>query len=102
RRGKGGLVGDGSSEVGSSDLLEEHGQVIRTDIVNMAKDLDDAAPQLAGDPRKFRELMFAQAGLRDLPVAYVVDGKGAIKVAALRSEERRVGKEGRARWSPDS
>ena len=24
--------------------LEEHGQVIRTDIVNMAKDLDDAAP----------------------------------------------------------
>ena len=24
--------------------LEEHGQVIRTDIVNMGKDLDDAAP----------------------------------------------------------
>ena len=24
--------------------LDEHGQVIRTDIVNMAKDLDDAAP----------------------------------------------------------
>jgi two-component system, NtrC family, nitrogen regulation sensor histidine kinase NtrY len=66
--------------------LEEHGQVIRTDIVNMAKDLDDAAPQLSGDPRKFRELMFAQAGLRDLPVAYVVDAKGAIKVAALEDE----------------
>jgi len=66
--------------------LEEHGQVIRTDIVNMAKDLDDAAPQLAGDPRKFRELVFAQAGLRDLPVAYVVDAKGAIKVAALEDE----------------
>ena len=67
--------------------LEEHGQVIRTDIVNMAKDLDDAAPQLAGDPRKFRELVFAQAGLRDLPVAYVVDAKGAIKVAALEDEK---------------
>jgi two-component system, NtrC family, nitrogen regulation sensor histidine kinase NtrY len=66
--------------------LEEHGQVIRTDIVNMAKDLDDAAPQLTGDPRKFRELVFAQAGLRDLPVAYVVDAKGAIKVAALEDE----------------
>ena len=66
--------------------LEEHGQVIRTDIVNMAKDLDDAAPQLAGDPRKFRELVFAQAGLRDLPVAYVVDAKGAVKVAALEDE----------------
>src|SRR6185295_18852176 len=66
--------------------LEEHGQVIRTDIVNMAKDLDDAAPQLAGHPRKFRELVFAQAGLRDLPVAYVVDARGAVKVAALEDE----------------
>jgi two-component system nitrogen regulation sensor histidine kinase NtrY len=66
--------------------LDEHGQVIRTDIVNMAKDLDDAAPGIAHDPRRFRELMFAQAGLRDLPVAYVVDGKGAVKVAALEDE----------------
>ena len=56
--------------------LEEHGQVIRTDIVNMGKDLDDAATEVASDPRKFRELMFAQAGLRDLPVAYVVDCQG--------------------------
>ena len=67
--------------------LDEHGQVIRTDIVNMAKDLDDAAPQVAGDQRKFRELMFAQAGLRDLPVAYVVDAKGAVKVAVLEDEK---------------
>ena len=66
--------------------LDEHGQVIRTDIVNMAKDLDDAAPAVAGDARKFRELMFAQAGLRDLPVAYVVDAKGAVKVAVLEDE----------------
>ena len=67
--------------------LDEHGQVIRTDIVNMAKDLDDAARQVAGDERKFRELMFAQAGLRDLPVAYVVDGKGAVKVAVLENDK---------------
>ena len=67
--------------------LEEHGQVIRTDIVNMAKDLDDAAPQIAGDPRKFRELMFTQSGLRDLPVAYVVDSKGVVKVAVLEDEK---------------
>jgi two-component system nitrogen regulation sensor histidine kinase NtrY len=66
--------------------LEEHGQVIRTDIVNMGKDLDDAAAEIANDPRKFRELMFAQAGLRDLPVAYVVDAKGNVKVAALEDE----------------
>ena len=42
---------------------------------------------VAGDPRKFRELMFAQAGLRDLPVAYVVDAKGAVKVAVLEDEK---------------
>ena len=67
--------------------LDEHGQVIRTDIVNMAKDLDDAAPTVASDARKFRELMLAQAGLRDLPVAYVVDAKGAVKVAVLEDEK---------------
>ena len=67
--------------------LDEHGQVIRTDIVNMAKDLDDAAPAVATDARKFRELMLAQAGLRDLPVAYVVDAKGAVKVAVLEDEK---------------
>ena len=43
--------------------------------------------RVAGDPRKFRELMFAQAGLRDLPVAYVVDAKGAVKVAVLEDEK---------------
>ena len=31
--------------------------------------------------------MFAQAGLRDLPVAYVVDGKGTVKVAVLEDEK---------------
>jgi two-component system nitrogen regulation sensor histidine kinase NtrY len=67
--------------------LDEHGQVIRTDIVNMVKDLDDAAPRVAGDERKFRELMFAQAGLRDLPVVYVVNAKGEVKVAALEDEK---------------
>jgi two-component system nitrogen regulation sensor histidine kinase NtrY len=67
--------------------LEEHGQVIRTDIVNMAKDLDDAAAGLGGDKRKFRELVFAQAGLRDLPVAYVVDAQGKVEVAALEDEK---------------
>ncbi len=61
--------------VGSAYLLE-HGQVIRTDIVNMARDLDDAAGIVAGDKTKFRELMIGQASLRDLPAAYVIDGKG--------------------------
>jgi two-component system nitrogen regulation sensor histidine kinase NtrY len=67
--------------------LDEHGQVIRTDIVNMAKDLEDASAQVAGDQRKFRELMFAQAGLRDLPVAYVINAQGAVKEAVLEDDK---------------
>lgn len=63
--------------------LEEHGQVIRTDIVNMAKDLDDAAPEMVGKPQQFRDLVMVQAGLRDLPSAYVIDASGKPIVAAI-------------------
>jgi two-component system, NtrC family, nitrogen regulation sensor histidine kinase NtrY len=66
--------------------LEEHGQVIRTDIVNMARDIDDAATFVGGDERKLRELVFAQAGLRELAVAYVIDRKGEVKFAALEND----------------
>jgi two-component system, NtrC family, nitrogen regulation sensor histidine kinase NtrY len=76
-----------SLQVGNAYLLE-HGQVIRTDIVNMARDLDDAAPQIAGDATKFRELMIGQSSLRDLPATYVIDSKGAVKVAVL--EDNRI------------
>ena len=71
--------------VGNAYLLE-HGQVIRTDIVNMARDLDDAAGIVGNDKNKFRELMIGQASLRDLPAAYVIDGKGAVKVAVLEDD----------------
>jgi two-component system nitrogen regulation sensor histidine kinase NtrY len=74
-----------SLEVGEAYLLE-HGQVIRTDIVLMGKDLDEAASQVAGNARAFRELMIGQALQRDLPVAYVIDAKGTVKVAVLEDE----------------
>ncbi len=75
-----------NSLVVASAYLLEHGQVIRTDIVNMARDLDDAAGIVAGDKTKFRELMIGQASLRDLPAAYVIDGKGNVKVAVLEDD----------------
>ncbi len=67
--------------------LEEHGQVIRTDIVNMAKDLDDAAAGAGRTEKGFRDLVFAQAGLRDLPLAYVIDRTGAVKIAAVENDK---------------
>lgn len=77
---------ENSMEVASA-YLEEHGQLIRSDVTNMAKDLDDAAPLIGNDQRKFRELLFSQAGLRDLPVAYVIDAKGNVKLAALENDK---------------
>jgi two-component system nitrogen regulation sensor histidine kinase NtrY len=73
---------EGTSNIGKVYLLE-HGQGIRTDAINMARDLDDAAPQVAGDAAKFRDLVFAHATLRDLPAAYILDAKGAVKLQVL-------------------
>jgi two-component system nitrogen regulation sensor histidine kinase NtrY len=59
--------------------LEEHGQIIRTDIVNMAKDLDDTAAKIAGagtDSFELRNVVMAQAGLRDLSLVVLIDAKG--------------------------
>ncbi len=61
--------------------VAEHGQVIRTDIVNMAKDLDDATPPGTTDPgndQAWRNLVLAQAGLRDLTLVSVIDAKGNV------------------------
>ncbi len=67
--------------------LEEHGQLIRTDASSMAKDLGDAAPGLSKQPKKFRELLVSQAGLRDLPVAYVIDIDRQVLFAAVENEK---------------
>jgi two-component system nitrogen regulation sensor histidine kinase NtrY len=77
----------GATEVGKAYLLE-HGPVIRTDAINMARDLDDAAAGIAGDAQKFRQLMIGQASLRDLPAAYIIDHAGAVKLAVL--EDQRI------------
>ena len=57
--------------------LDEHGQVIRTDIVNMARDLDAAADPSADDPSKLQRLVMVQAGLRELPAAYIIERDGS-------------------------
>jgi two-component system nitrogen regulation sensor histidine kinase NtrY len=69
-----------SSRDVANAYLDEHGQVIRTDIVNMARDLDNAAPSIGGDMSKLQRLVMVQAGLRDLPVAYIIEGDGKLVV----------------------
>ncbi len=73
-----------SSRDVANAYLDEHGQVIRTDIVNMARDLDAAAGSVGSDASKLQRLVMVQAGLRDLPAAYVIepDGRPVIEATA--------------------
>jgi two-component system nitrogen regulation sensor histidine kinase NtrY len=71
-----------SSRDVANAYLDEHGQVIRTDIVNMARDIDGAAASIGGDPSKLQRAVVVQAGLRDLPGAYIIDSDGKLELTA--------------------
>ena len=66
--------------------LLEHGPVIRTEAINMARDLDEAAADVGSNAEKLRELMIGQASLRDIPAAYIIDKAGTVKLAVLEDE----------------
>lgn len=66
--------------------VEEHALLIRTDLVNMVRDIDAAADEMPADSPAFRQHVMAQAGLRDLPTAYVLDGHGDPVLAALEDK----------------
>ncbi|MEQ1716048.1 MAG: PAS domain-containing sensor histidine kinase, partial [Hyphomicrobium sp.] len=63
--------------------VEEHGKIIRTDIVNMVRDIDGAGSEIKDDADAFQKFLIGQAGLRDLPAAYVIDGEGVPVVMAI-------------------
>lgn len=58
--------------------LEEHRNVLRGDIVAMASDLGREAPLIAANPRRFQQLVGAQAALRSLPEVVIFDGRGQV------------------------
>ncbi len=64
--------------------LKEHLQVIRGDILAMARDLDRAALVVYGNPRQFNRIVGTQGVLRNLNEAYVFDGTGRV-LARYRS-----------------
>jgi two-component system nitrogen regulation sensor histidine kinase NtrY len=63
--------------------VDEHSQIIRTDIVNMVRDINGEAATLKDDPDAFQKFLIGQAGLRDLTSAYVIDRDGVPIVLAL-------------------
>jgi two-component system nitrogen regulation sensor histidine kinase NtrY len=63
--------------------LAEHGQVIRNDVVNMAKDLDDLISEEGikpNEPQRLHNMVMAQLGLRELSVAAIIDKDGKLVI----------------------
>mgnify|MGYP001271765264 CR=1 FL=1 len=61
--------------------LEEHGQVIRSDIVAMANDVDSLEQLFWSRRSRFESELFKQAQLRNLPIAAILDSSGKAIVA---------------------
>ncbi len=73
--------------------IEEHGQTIRNDAENMASDLVGQVALLNDNPEAFKTQVFIQAGLRELPVARIVDSSGRTVLNAagvMEDAQRRV------------
>ncbi|HLO21949.1 MAG TPA: PAS domain-containing sensor histidine kinase [Methyloceanibacter sp.] len=67
--------------------LQEHGQVIRTDTLGMAKDIDEAVDLVRSQPQGFGTFLSAQASIRALPMAYLIDGDGRVLATAASMAE---------------
>ncbi len=63
--------------------VEEHGQIIRTDVVNMVRDVNGLPDIVKNDTEEFQKQLIGQAGLRDLPAAYIIDAQGVPTVLAI-------------------
>jgi len=69
-------------------FLDEHGQVIRSDILAMATDLDESWETIQSNPEKFNQLLTTQTALRTLQMAYVFKADGAILAKAATEPDR--------------
>jgi two-component system, NtrC family, nitrogen regulation sensor histidine kinase NtrY len=66
------MVIENSMQVAEA-YVREHAGMIRADIVAMAFDLNRARPLYDQDPKRFEQFVAAQASLRGLPAAMIID-----------------------------
>lgn len=72
----------------AQSFLDEHGQVIRSDIVAMATDIDESWKNVRGNHEKFNRLLTSQAALRTLQMAYVFKEDGSVMARAATDPDR--------------
>ncbi|GAK44482.1 multi-sensor signal transduction histidine kinase [Tepidicaulis marinus] len=77
------IIGN-SLEVAES-YLEEHSQVLRSEVTLMANDLSREATSLSTSPQRFQKLLATQAALRALNAAYIISREGKILSRATAS-----------------
>ncbi|MEM8744431.1 MAG: PAS domain-containing sensor histidine kinase [Pseudomonadota bacterium] len=64
--------------------LNEHGQVIRSDVISMAADIDEAVELFRTKRKVFWRFLAVQASIRSIPVAYIIDDNAKDLVSAGR------------------
>jgi two-component system nitrogen regulation sensor histidine kinase NtrY len=77
---------DNSGEVARA-YIDVHGQLIITDILNMARDIDAEAASGSSERGPLKTLLLAQTTLRGLPVGYIIDKDGK-RVAAAFDDDK--------------
>lgn len=70
-------------------FLDEHGQVIRSDIVAMATDVDESWASLGRSPEKFNQFLTSQTALRTLQMSYIFRSDGTVMAQAATEPDRR-------------
>ncbi len=76
-----------NSIVAAESYLKGEGGIIRADITGMAQDIDRAAGLAKSDPKRFRNFIKAQAVLRTLPMAFLMDENAKILSIAAKKHE---------------
>lgn len=74
-----------ASEAVAEAYLKEHKRSIVSEISAMANDLDGNAAALMRNPQQFENMLTAQAALRSLPEAAVLDSRGSVIVQSRYS-----------------
>jgi two-component system nitrogen regulation sensor histidine kinase NtrY len=67
--------------------VSEHRLNLRRDVSMMVNDLSRAASFYESDPRRFQKFLAAQAGLRSVPQALIVERNGNVLMAASPDQE---------------
>ncbi len=73
---------DNSQNLANAYVVE-HGRVLRANLLNMAADMDSAQQFYEFSPSQFDSIMLTQATVRQMPVAYILDGSGSVIVRAI-------------------